>query len=133
MLHLTVANEEKELFRGEVNKITAPGTSGEFTVLPKHIPFLTTLKKGVITVGIAGKDTFFEIPPWRALFIFILSDVDKSDRSYAMRIFGFISFLFNITCNGLPYNNIPSPVKAEIISCSFFNSLMLTYVTCIFS
>jgi len=33
-----------------------------FFLVAKHIPFLTTLEKGVITVGIAGKDTFFEVP-----------------------------------------------------------------------
>lgn len=34
----------------EVNEITAAGTEGEFGVLPGHVPFVTTLKIGMLTI-----------------------------------------------------------------------------------
>lgn len=34
----------------EVNEITAAGTEGEFGVLPGHVPFVTTLKIGMLTL-----------------------------------------------------------------------------------
>lgn len=35
---------------GEVQDIQAPGELGEFGVLPGHIPFLTTLRPGVLSL-----------------------------------------------------------------------------------
>jgi F-type H+-transporting ATPase subunit epsilon len=37
------------VFSEEVDEINAPGSEGEFGVLPGHIPFLTTLKIGMLT------------------------------------------------------------------------------------
>lgn len=34
----------------EVDEITAAGTEGEFGVLPGHVPFVTTLKIGMLTL-----------------------------------------------------------------------------------
>lgn len=34
----------------EVNEITAAGSEGEFGVLPGHVPFVTTLKIGMLTI-----------------------------------------------------------------------------------
>jgi F-type H+-transporting ATPase subunit epsilon len=34
----------------DVNEITASGTEGEFGVLPGHVPFVTTLKIGMLTI-----------------------------------------------------------------------------------
>lgn len=34
----------------EVNEITAAGSEGEFGVLPGHVPFVTTLKIGMLTL-----------------------------------------------------------------------------------
>ena len=31
--------------------LTAPGEEGEFEVLPGHVPFLTALRPGVLTIG----------------------------------------------------------------------------------
>lgn len=46
MLHVRVLTLQEKLYEGEVSQITAPGSEGEFTVLPGHLPFLTTLTKG---------------------------------------------------------------------------------------
>lgn len=48
--HLTIASVGETRFDGPVVSATFPGASGEFTVLSKHEPLVTTLKKGVITV-----------------------------------------------------------------------------------
>jgi F-type H+-transporting ATPase subunit epsilon len=37
-------------FKGEVDSVQAPGSQGEFGVLPGHIAFLTTLKAGNMNV-----------------------------------------------------------------------------------
>jgi len=49
-LHFSLVSPAKELFSGEVDHVIAPGTEGEFGVLPKHAPFMTTLKNGVVRV-----------------------------------------------------------------------------------
>lgn len=49
-LAFSLVSPEKELFSGEVDHVIAPGTEGEFGVLPAHAPFMTTLKNGVVRV-----------------------------------------------------------------------------------
>ncbi|MBI2463123.1 MAG: F0F1 ATP synthase subunit epsilon [Candidatus Spechtbacteria bacterium] len=62
-MHLTILNLNETLYDGEASGITAPGTVGEFTVLPHHIDLLTSLKKGVITVHTKGVEkTYIEAP-----------------------------------------------------------------------
>lgn len=47
-LMLEIATPEKLVFSGEVDYVTAPGGLGEFTVLPKHTPLLTTISPGIL-------------------------------------------------------------------------------------
>lgn len=49
-LHFSLVSPAKELYSGEVDHVIAPGTEGEFGVLPKHAPFMSTLKNGVVRV-----------------------------------------------------------------------------------
>ena len=49
-LHFSLVSPAKELFSGEVDHVIAPGTEGEFGVLPMHAPFMSTLKNGVVRV-----------------------------------------------------------------------------------
>ena len=46
---LEIVTPEKALIKEWVDEVTAPGTEGEFGVLPGHTPFLTTLKIGEIS------------------------------------------------------------------------------------
>lgn len=46
----SLAEVNKIIFEGEVVSVTAPGASGELTVLANHSAFITTLKKGVVKV-----------------------------------------------------------------------------------
>lgn len=48
-LQLTIISPEKELFRGEVQRITLPGVKGSFTILPRHAPVVSSLSAGKIT------------------------------------------------------------------------------------
>jgi F-type H+-transporting ATPase subunit epsilon len=45
---LEIVTPEKEVVNEEVQIVMAPGTLGEFGVLPGHTPFLTTLRLGSI-------------------------------------------------------------------------------------
>ena len=56
-LHFSLVSPERELFSGEVAQVDAPGTEGEFGVLPKHAPFMTTLKPGVVRIYAEGQIT----------------------------------------------------------------------------
>lgn len=69
MLSLRIINLSKILFAGDVQKITAPGVHGEFTILPEHLPFLTTLKNGVITYTIeSSEQRFMNVPQGGGIF-----------------------------------------------------------------
>src|SRR5689334_6618708 len=54
-LHFSLVSPERELFSGDVEQVDAPGTEGEFGVLPKHAPFMTTLKPGVVRIHEGGQ------------------------------------------------------------------------------
>ena len=43
---LEILSPEKTLFSGEVQRVTLPGTAGEFTVLPHHAPIISSLTSG---------------------------------------------------------------------------------------
>lgn len=46
---LEIVTPERALIKEWVDEVTAPGTEGEFGILPGHTPFLTTLKIGEIS------------------------------------------------------------------------------------
>src|SRR3990167_1727374 len=46
MLHLQIITPEKTVFDDEVDQITLPTTSGQITVLPKHIGLITEIEPG---------------------------------------------------------------------------------------
>ena len=56
-LHFSLVSPARELFSGEVDHVIAPGTEGEFGVLPEHEPFLTGLKIGSAELRRAGGAT----------------------------------------------------------------------------
>lgn len=47
---LVVASVGETLFDGAAASATMPGAAGEFTLLPKHEAFVTTLRKGAIAI-----------------------------------------------------------------------------------
>ena len=48
-LTLDIVTPYGHVFTDEVDEIIASGSEGEFGVLPEHVPFLTTLKIGMLT------------------------------------------------------------------------------------
>jgi F-type H+-transporting ATPase subunit epsilon len=57
-LHLEIVTPQKLLVDEEVEIVEAPGTAGEFGILPGHVPFLTTLEHGEIHYVANGKNQF---------------------------------------------------------------------------
>ena len=60
-LHFSLVAPERELFSAEVDQVDAPGTEGDFGVLPNHAPFMTTLRVGRVTVRDGSTVRLFDI------------------------------------------------------------------------
>lgn len=54
---LEIVTPTKLVLSEQVDLVTAPGSEGEFGVLPGHAPFLTTLKPGELTYKIGNNTT----------------------------------------------------------------------------
>jgi len=62
-LRLDLVTPYKRVLSLDVDEVTAPGTIGEFGVLPDHSPLLTTLKVGVLSYR-QGGETFQVAVNW---------------------------------------------------------------------
>lgn len=62
-LKLEMVTPYKRVLSEEVDEVTAPGTVGEFGVLPDHTSLLTTLKVGDLTYK-QGGETFHVAVNW---------------------------------------------------------------------
>ncbi|MSP56097.1 MAG: F0F1 ATP synthase subunit epsilon [Myxococcales bacterium] len=64
-LEVRIVTPRAILLQTEAEGVQAPGEIGEFGVLPGHIPFVTTLKPGVVVVhgagGVAGVTRRFNV------------------------------------------------------------------------
>ncbi len=61
-MQVVIAQVDKTLFEGEARSLTVPATGGEMTVLPEHMPLVTTLKAGTVRVTPeGGEEHSFEI------------------------------------------------------------------------
>ena len=49
-IHLRIVTPREQVLDERVLEVTAPGTAGEFGVLPNHITFLSSLEPGVLSV-----------------------------------------------------------------------------------
>lgn len=52
-MKLTISKIDKVLWSGDADSVTVPGTAGELTILAHHMPIITTLVSGKITVKYA--------------------------------------------------------------------------------
>jgi F-type H+-transporting ATPase subunit epsilon len=57
-LYLEIVTPERVVAGQEVDMVEAPGTSGEFGVLPGHVAFLTTLEPGEVRFTVDGLTRF---------------------------------------------------------------------------
>jgi len=62
-LRLEMVTPYKQVLSQEVDEVTAPGTIGEFGILPGHTPLLTTLKVGELTYR-QGAESFHVAVNW---------------------------------------------------------------------
>lgn len=62
-LLLEVVTPDRLLLSRQVDEVIAPGTNGEFGVLPGHCHFLSTLKIGELRYRV-GEETFFMSVLW---------------------------------------------------------------------
>lgn len=61
-LHLNIVSPEKEIYNGDVESVTLPGTVGAFTILPQHAPIVSSLHAGkVIYVHKDGEEQTLDI------------------------------------------------------------------------
>lgn len=58
-LLLEIVTPQGLIFSEEVDEATASGSEGEFGVLPGHVPFVTTLKIGMLTCKKGSESKFF--------------------------------------------------------------------------
>ena len=58
-MHLRIITHEKVVFDEDVDEIRTSGTSGEFGILPNHIPFMSALEIGVTKVVQGGSPRYF--------------------------------------------------------------------------
>ena len=60
-LHFSLVAPERELFAGEVDRVDAPGSEGDFGVFAGHAPFMTALREGRVTIHDGAARRVFEI------------------------------------------------------------------------
>ena len=60
-MHLLVVTPDRQVLDAEVEEIYAPGLSGQFGVLPKHVSFVTALVPGEIRYKERGSDRFMAV------------------------------------------------------------------------
>ncbi len=56
---LEIVTPQGLVFSEEVDEVTATGSEGEFGVLPGHVPFVTTLKIGMLTCKKGNETRYF--------------------------------------------------------------------------
>ncbi|MEK7253829.1 MAG: F0F1 ATP synthase subunit epsilon [Bacteroidota bacterium] len=55
-MNITVLTPDREIFRGAIVSVKVPGTEGQFQVLNRHAPIVSSLEKGVVQLVTAGGD-----------------------------------------------------------------------------
>lgn len=56
-MDVTILTPDKKLFEGTAERISAPGTDGEFEVLANHAPMVSSLGLGVVVVTTSARET----------------------------------------------------------------------------
>lgn len=58
-LLLEIVTPQGLVFSEEVDEVTASGSEGEFGILPGHVPFVTTLKIGLLASKVGNATKYF--------------------------------------------------------------------------
>ncbi len=59
--HLEIITPERIVFSQDVNQITLPTLSGEITILPNHLPLISSLNAGELKIVSNGQEIFLAI------------------------------------------------------------------------
>jgi F-type H+-transporting ATPase subunit epsilon len=62
-LSVSLVTPAGSLIGREIDELIAPGVDGEFGVLPGHVPFLSALRSGVLTIRHGGERHVFASGP----------------------------------------------------------------------
>ena len=75
-LQFDLVAPERMMASGEASMVVVPGVEGDLGALPGHAPFLTTLRPGIVTATVGGKEEryivfggFAEIGPDRVTIL----------------------------------------------------------------
>jgi F-type H+-transporting ATPase subunit epsilon len=60
-MQLEIITPDKTVFSGEVSSVHVPGTSGQFQVLKKHAPIISTLINGKVKVKAESGTQIFDV------------------------------------------------------------------------
>ena len=60
-MQLEIITPDKTVFSGEVSSVHVPGTSGQFQVLKKHAPIISTLINGKVKVKADSGTQVFDV------------------------------------------------------------------------
>lgn len=60
-LELSIVTPDAEALRVTCDEVTAPGISGEIGLLPGHVPLVTALRPGILTVVREGKRIIYAV------------------------------------------------------------------------
>jgi F-type H+-transporting ATPase subunit epsilon len=90
-LRLEIVTPEGSVYKEDVEMVTLPGVTGQFGVYPQHVPLITQMVPGEITVRKDGRDTFLAtgagLIEVRSTSVTILTDLavqaDKIDEAKA--------------------------------------------------
>jgi F-type H+-transporting ATPase subunit epsilon len=55
-LHVEVVTAERELYNGEADMVSAPGSEGRLGILPRHAALLTTLMPGELNIKLGDAE-----------------------------------------------------------------------------
>ncbi len=86
ILRLRLVTPERFILDEEVEEITAPGTVGEFGVLPNHTTFLSSLQPGRLSYKQRGQSQSLAVSDGFAEVVENLMTVLCTDAAYASEI-----------------------------------------------
>lgn len=61
MLHIQILTPEKALTDTEADEVIVPTTTGELTLLPHHVPLMTQVAPGIVTIKINGREELLAV------------------------------------------------------------------------
>lgn len=56
-----IITPERVILKEKIDSLTCPTAEGEITVLPKHVPLISTIRRGELAVRTAGQTEYYAI------------------------------------------------------------------------